>query len=560
MKEERGCCTGRSGTAEVGVSMKGYQDGKCGVVELGLKVEEVTPASPFLCNQAAGGGVGGGGCCVDGKRPTFKEMGTAYLSNTCHFSAGDTNTVPVAIPIAATAPGDDGLTGPAATVMSHLQPFDISHSSYNSPFFKSPGGGGMATPLGVFPFTAAQWKELQRQAMVYKYMVACVPVPHDLLFPIDPPGSASSWEKMGMFNVRWTGNGKDVEPGRCRRTDGKKWRCSKDVAPNQKYCERHLNRGRPRSRKPVEIHAGFPINSPKNSAKKDTGAVQNSSFNLLNLKNEANDSSSESGHLGVGCSAQGLNVNQSDEVRWGCAFDCRNIRGLKRMSKDEGPVPQWQQVGRSVGSAPYPWFNDTNSSMFQHSFDNEPIDSTSYLNFNSDKANPVGQSWCLDSISTPARGFIDAWSNGLPGSNNENSSRQRSSVSSNGEISASSLALSMGGSNLNDDEICRIQMGHGGGIDSAGNIGDHMSSWTNPGGPLAEALGSQPVSTADLARDSIFPNPRNGALVTPPSTTVSSPSGVLQKTFASFSDSSGGNSPICEERKPMSQIPFQWLR
>ncbi|KAL9259962.1 Growth-regulating factor 7-like protein [Drosera capensis] len=460
MKEERGCCTGRSGTAGVGVSKKGYQDGKCGVVELGLEVEKVTPASPFLCNQAA---AAAGGCCVDGKRPTFKEMGTAYLSNTWNFSAkaasaGDTNTVPVAVPIVATAPGDDGLAGPAATVMSHLQPFDISYSSYNSPFFKSPGGGGMATPLGFFPFTAAQWKELQRQAMVYKYMVACVPVPHGLLFPIDPPGSASSWEKMGMLNVRWTENGKDVEPGRCRRTDGKKWRCSKDVAPNHKYCERHLNRGRPRSRKPVEIHAGFPINSPKNSAKKDTGAVQNSSFNLLNLKNNANDSGSAAGRLGVGCPAQGLNANQensspfapvvsvppcSEEARW----------GLKRMFKDEAPVPQWQQLGRSVGLAPYPWFNDTNSSMFPHNFDNEPIDSTSYLN--------VGQSWCLDSISTPARGFIDAWSNGLPESNNENPSRQRSSVSSNGNISASSLALSTGGSNLNDDEICRIQMGHG---------------------------------------------------------------------------------------------------
>lgn len=45
----------------------------------------------------------------------------------------------------------------------------------------------------------------------------------------------------------------DPEPGRCRRTDGKKWRCSRDVVPGQKYCERHMHRGRNRSRKPVEI-------------------------------------------------------------------------------------------------------------------------------------------------------------------------------------------------------------------------------------------------------------------------------------------------------------------
>ncbi|KAK1286102.1 Growth-regulating factor 12 [Acorus calamus] len=47
-------------------------------------------------------------------------------------------------------------------------------------------------------------------------------------------------------------NSMEAEPGRCRRTDGKKWRCSKDVVPDQKYCERHMHRGRLRSRKPVE--------------------------------------------------------------------------------------------------------------------------------------------------------------------------------------------------------------------------------------------------------------------------------------------------------------------
>lgn len=45
----------------------------------------------------------------------------------------------------------------------------------------------------------------------------------------------------------------DPEPGRCRRTDGKKWRCSKDAHPDSKYCERHMNRGRYRSRKLVEF-------------------------------------------------------------------------------------------------------------------------------------------------------------------------------------------------------------------------------------------------------------------------------------------------------------------
>lgn len=51
----------------------------------------------------------------------------------------------------------------------------------------------------------------------------------------------------------WGRAAMDPEPGRCRRTDGKKWRCSRDVVVGQKYCERHMHRGRNRSRKPVEI-------------------------------------------------------------------------------------------------------------------------------------------------------------------------------------------------------------------------------------------------------------------------------------------------------------------
>ncbi|RWW67276.1 hypothetical protein BHE74_00025287 [Ensete ventricosum] len=53
----------------------------------------------------------------------------------------------------------------------------------------------------------------------------------------------------------------DPEPGRCRRTDGKKWRCSKDAHPDSKYCERHMHRGRNRSRKPVESQSASQMQS-----------------------------------------------------------------------------------------------------------------------------------------------------------------------------------------------------------------------------------------------------------------------------------------------------------
>ncbi|KAI3760977.1 hypothetical protein L1987_51381 [Smallanthus sonchifolius] len=62
----------------------------------------------------------------------------------------------------------------------------------------------------------------------------------------------------GAFHLGFSGN-TDPEPGRCRRTDGKKWRCSRDAVPDHKYCERHINRGRHRSRKPVEGQNGHAV-------------------------------------------------------------------------------------------------------------------------------------------------------------------------------------------------------------------------------------------------------------------------------------------------------------
>ncbi|KAJ8899582.1 hypothetical protein K2173_018556 [Erythroxylum novogranatense] len=110
-------------------------------------------------------------------------------------------------------------------------------------------------------FSLAQWQELELQALIYRYMLAGAAVPPELLHPIkksllySPPyflhhslrqfshcEPARYWGRVAM----------DPEPGRCRRTDGKKWRCSRDVVAGQKYCERHVHRGRSRSRKPVE--------------------------------------------------------------------------------------------------------------------------------------------------------------------------------------------------------------------------------------------------------------------------------------------------------------------
>ncbi|WOL03915.1 growth-regulating factor 1-like [Canna indica] len=115
-----------------------------------------------------------------------------------------------------------------------------------------------------YPFTASQWQELELQALIFKYMASGIPVPPDLIlslrrnhfmdpqstFPFIPHPPSIGW---GMYQMGDARKAVDPEPGRCRRTDGKKWRCSKEAYPDSKYCERHMHRGKSRSRKPVEL-------------------------------------------------------------------------------------------------------------------------------------------------------------------------------------------------------------------------------------------------------------------------------------------------------------------
>ncbi|KAK4267218.1 hypothetical protein QN277_024030 [Acacia crassicarpa] len=111
------------------------------------------------------------------------------------------------------------------------------------------------------PFTASQWQELEQQALVFKYMVSGTPIPPDLVYSIKRSLDSSISSRLfahhpgvgwGCFEMGF-GRKIDPEPGRCRRTDGKKWRCSKEAYPDSKYCEKHMHRGRNRSRKPVEV-------------------------------------------------------------------------------------------------------------------------------------------------------------------------------------------------------------------------------------------------------------------------------------------------------------------
>ncbi|XVF55668.1 hypothetical protein PTKIN_Ptkin06aG0055500 [Pterospermum kingtungense] len=121
------------------------------------------------------------------------------------------------------------------------------------------------TRMGSY-FSLAQWQELELQALIYRYMLAGAAVPPELLQPIKksllhspsyflhhPVQHYSHYQPALLQSGYWGRAAMDPEPGRCRRSDGKKWRCSRDVVAGQKYCERHVHRGRNRSRKPVEM-------------------------------------------------------------------------------------------------------------------------------------------------------------------------------------------------------------------------------------------------------------------------------------------------------------------
>ncbi|KAL8119539.1 growth-regulating factor 4-like [Apium graveolens] len=131
------------------------------------------------------------------------------------------------------------------------------------------------------PFTAVQWQELEHQALIYKYLMAGLSVPPELVAPIRMSLEALPtrfFHHSALGYCSYYGKKFDPEPGRCRRTDGKKWRCSKDAYPDSKYCERHMNRGRNRSRKPVESQSTSQSLSTATSQMLTGGSTTGGSF------------------------------------------------------------------------------------------------------------------------------------------------------------------------------------------------------------------------------------------------------------------------------------------
>lgn len=142
------------------------------------------------------------------------------------------------------------------------------------------------------PFTAAQWQEMEHQALILKYMLAGVPLTPDLVLTSRRGfGSVPAllYQNPALAYCSYFGKKLDPEPGRCRRTDGKKWRCAKDAYPDSKYCEHHMHRGKNRSRKHVESQSLSQLqNSSLSTSSKTSGSNINNSMSPYSVSRGAN--------------------------------------------------------------------------------------------------------------------------------------------------------------------------------------------------------------------------------------------------------------------------------
>lgn len=279
------------------------------------------------------------------------------------------------------------------------------------------GGMGMGMGLGLHgvrtgdvrpPFSPAQWQELEHQALIFKYMMACIPVPPELIIPIrkslltlpqrSPPlphHHIPAFTPWSPFHMGFGGN-IDPEPGRCRRTDGKKWRCSRDVVPDQKYCERHMHRGRHRSRKHVEGHTAA-VTCQSNSTSATATATAPSA-----VTSSLNNVLPRPASISVNCSLQKLHQpapllgtkNLSSQIQQyplqsaagavaassPSSKDFRYVNGMKGGEMDEHILfsessnsstmnNQWRFMAASKAAVPHSPLSKTNSndSLLQYS-------------------------------------------------------------------------------------------------------------------------------------------------------------------------------------------------
>ncbi|KAL5558704.1 hypothetical protein UlMin_034915 [Ulmus minor] len=405
--------------------------------------------------------------------------------------------------------------------------------------------GAVTGPRG--PFTPSQWMELEHQALIYKYINANVPVPTNLLIPIRKAFDSAAFSAFpagllrsnslgwGSFHLGFSNNA-DPEPGRCRRTDGKKWRCSRDAVADQKYCERHMNRGRHRSRKPVEGQTGHSV----------AGATATTSKPML-VANSTSSSSSvaaipsggASNSLAIGNQhLQGLEPgasNSSAAAHFNRMFGKDNVEERNQNNQPGLSLLSKQQISYDESCRAFGLVNS--DSLLNPSQKNSSFGSSRNL---TDRERESQHS---------LRQFIDDW----PKNQSKGSSISWPDLDMQSDRTQLSISIPMTEEKNNlsplrlSRELDQVPMGLGVGNRQANWI---PISWENSlGGPLGEVLHHTNNNTGNENKSSSVLNlMTEGWDNSPPM--GSSPTGVLQKTaFGSLSNSSAGSSPRAESNK-----------
>lgn len=417
------------------------------------------------------------------------------------------------------------------------------------------------------PFTPSQWMELEHQALIYKYLTANAPIPTNLLIPIRkslcPTGfsgfSAGSLRPnslgWGSFHLGFSGN-TDPEPGRCRRTDGKKWRCSRDAVADQKYCERHMNRGRHRSRKPVEGQTGHASTGTAAAAKAMpaiASAAAASPVPGCGTSNSLTIAQQQLKSLQPGVDTSSTHVSRMLMNKMNVGDHMQDSQSLSILSS----------VDKKSKDAPFviPKQHLSLEETSRSEFGLVPSDSLT---------NPHRSSYELndqESQSHPLRHFIDNWPKSpsdrsaitWPEVEKIQSDRTQLSISipvASSDFSSSTSSPTQERVTLSPLKLSReldpIQMGLGvGGVHESTQ---RQANWipisweSSMGGPLGEVLKNTNNSQRDHKNSSSVLNLMTEGWDASPQI-GSSPTGVLQKTFGSFSNSSTGSSPRTEVNK-----------
>uniref|UniRef100_A0A7N0TRH3 Growth-regulating factor n=1 Tax=Kalanchoe fedtschenkoi TaxID=63787 RepID=A0A7N0TRH3_KALFE len=439
-------------------------------VGLGLRIQQMTPSMPLRQQQqqltSPGFGAGGGGL-FDGSA-FFRQGGNHAADDAYNIVGAETRNT-------------------------------MNYFNSDLPF------QSQVPTRGPFSFTKAQWQELERQTVVYKFLSASIPVPPQLLMPINGTQiNLAVSHPNRLLNFGLPSNGTDQEPWRCRRTDGKKWRCSRDVAPDQKYCERHAHKNRPRSRKHVELHTPNLTSAPSTS----TGNKKNHQLDLKVSSKSVEPRSHIFNQNGPQLSSYPT-LASYDQPR--CSFDWfgkGNTTSGDRGSQLWTPIMQPEEG--LAGSQSNNFFKHVSTCKRQKE---TPMSSNGLgMNLGAQGHNqndPCGlllgpklaflnDDLNLEQTEMP-RGFIDAWST-ADGGDSVCKVSHKFSDPSNKTHPISSLTLSMSGGNDANAEERHEHLGIGlmdAEQDSSGlKLQQPMVNWmstepwmgSTPGGPLAEAL------------------------------------------------------------------------